>query len=197
MIRIEQQIERARPFAEALLELAEASGQADAVQADLDSIAELVGLDHDFAELLDSPLIAPAAKGGSVQRIFAGRVTELTGRFLRALAEHDALSLLRVLGEQFRLERDDRLGRIHAEATTASPLDEAAQVVLKGKLSAALAAEVMLHCRVDAAVLGGMVLRIGDTLFDGSVRRRLEEFRRQVIARGYHEIQSGRDLVAD
>jgi F-type H+-transporting ATPase subunit delta len=68
---------------------------------------------------------------------------------------------------------------------------------LVGRLSGLLEAPVLLSERVDPGLIGGLVLRVGDTLFDGSIRQRLEQLRRQIWARGYHEIQGRRDLIAD
>ncbi len=83
------------------------------------------------------------------------------------------------------------------KATTAVALNEGGRRELTARLGGMLSAPVLLEERVDAGLIGGLVLRIGDTLLDGSVRGRLEQMRRQVLARGEHEIQGGRDFLAD
>ena len=192
-----EQLELARVYAAGLLDACEASETADDIQGDLDSLAALVGGDRDFADFIASPVIGSRAKIESLLRVLTGRVNELTLRFLRVLADHGRLDLLAALGEGCRAERDDRMGRVHVELTTAAPLDAAARGALSARLTAALGGPAILHERVDPGVVGGVTIRVGDELFDGSVRRRLELLREQIIAKGSHEIQSGRNLVAD
>lgn len=197
MAQVDAQSDRSRQFARALLELAESAGRAGAVGDDLDSLAAAVSANPDCAQLVDSPLIAADAKFASLQRVFGPRVDELTMRFLHVLAEHDALPMLRVLGRAYAAERDRQVGRLAVEVTIARPMDERQRQVFTGKLAEALGSPVILEEKVDPSLIGGLVLRIGDTLFDGSVRQQLNQLRRQVIARGQHEIQGRRDLIAD
>ncbi|MDD4889926.1 MAG: ATP synthase F1 subunit delta [Phycisphaerae bacterium] len=197
MAQSEQQLERAREFVHALLDLAEQANRVDEVQSDLDSLAELMSADAEFALFTDSPMIGAGTKFESLQRVLGGRIDDLTLKFLHVVAEHHALPLLRVLGEAFQTERDLRAKRVKVEATLARPMDEADRQQLVGRLAGMLKCPVKLEERVDPSLIGGVVIRIGDRLFDGSVRQRLEQLRRQVIARGNHEIQSRRDLIAD
>jgi F-type H+-transporting ATPase subunit delta len=194
----DQQAALARPFVRALLDLTANPQHADLVGEDLALLAELVKVNRDLAGMVDSPLISRDRKAESlVDRILEGRINELTLRFVRVLAEHDALALLRVLPAAFRLERDLRAGRVAVEATTATPLTDAARESLVGWLSTWLGHPVVLATQVEAALLGGLVLKVGDTLYDGSVRCRLGRMKQQVIERGIHEIQGRRNLVAD
>ena len=194
----DQQAARARPFVRALLDQTANPRHADTIAGDLAALADLVEHSADLADLIDSPLISRDRKAESlVGRILEGRINELTSRFLRVLADHDALGLLRVLPGAFQVERDLRAGLVAVEATTATVLGGPAREALVGWLSQWIGHPVVLTAGVDPSLLGGLVLKVGDTLYDGSVRCRLDQMKHQVIERGIHEIQSRRNLVAD
>lgn len=192
-----EQVDRARPFAEALLTLAEQAGRTDAVQEDLDSLAELAAQDVDFTRLLETALLEPRQKAESLAEIFRGRVDELTLRFMHVLCDHGATALLTTMPQAFREARDVLAGRVKVRAVTAAGLDEGDRQQLTVRLSQIIGHDVLLDETVDPGLIGGLVLRIGDTVFDGSVRQQLDQLRRQVIARGKNEIQGRRDLIAD
>lgn len=197
MAEFNEYVGLAKTYASALLDLAEKAGIADEVAEELQSIGELIESDADFAAFVDSPLITGRAKSESLEKIFSGQVSDLTLRFLRVLAEHDRSQLLRWLAQAYQRERDNRAGRIDVEITTAVTLDESQRSLLRGRLAGVMGGDVILHQQVDPDLIGGLVVRVGDTLFDGSIRQQLEQLREQVIARGSHEIQGGRNLIAD
>lgn len=197
MAMAEEQSARARSFAAALLSLAGEGDRADAVASDLAALAGALASSADFVTLANSPEIRPEAKSEAVGRVFSGRVDELTMRFVHVLARHDALGLLSVMAEQFAMVRDAQAGRVKVEVTTAIALTNGSRSEVAIRLASALGAKIVLQDRVDPSLIGGMVVRVGDTLFDGSVRRQLDQLREQVIARGNHEIQIGRNLLAD
>ena len=188
---------RARAFARAALDLAGTPAEADAVVNELDAVATLVKENRELADLLESPLLNGSAKAEVAVRLFAGRAGELTVQLLQVMAEHDALGLAGLVVEQLRAERDERQGVLRVEAVTAVALGEEAKRALAGRLGELLGRTVILVERVEPAVIGGLVLRIGDTVIDGSVRQQLEQVRQEIISRGEHEIQVGRNLVAD
>ena len=74
------------------------------------------------------------------------------------------------------------MGREHVQVTVARPVDEATRELIARKLSVALGKRAIPHFRVDVGILGGLVVRTGDTIYDGSVRRRMEGLRRQMLA---------------
>ena len=103
------------------------------------------------------------------------------------------MDLVRPIRRQARLRYDRLRGRVHVQITTATPLDDAQAGQLAGKLRELLGGEAMLERVVDPALIGGAVLRIGDTVYDGSVANQLQTIRQQMIDRSVHEIQSRRD----
>jgi F-type H+-transporting ATPase subunit delta len=84
-------------------------------------------------------------------------------------------------------------GRVRVRVTTPTPLDPAQVAQIEGSLRAMLGGEPVLESSVDPQLIGGAVLRVGDTVYDGSIARQLQSVRQQMIDRSIHEIQSRRD----
>jgi F-type H+-transporting ATPase subunit delta len=90
--------------------------------------------------------------------------------------------LLGAIGEEFHALLDDHYGRTHVTVTLARPMDSEALNELSGKLSTLLGKEVIPHVRVKPAVLGGVHLKTGDTVYDGTLRRRIKQLRKQLVS---------------
>ena len=89
--------------------------------------------------------------------------------------------LLRQIAQQFRALVDEKEGRAHVEITLARPIDDATLDLLTRRLSELLGVTAVPHVRVRPEILGGVVVRTGDTIYDGSVRRQLDGMRRQLL----------------
>jgi F-type H+-transporting ATPase subunit delta len=184
----------ARVYAQALLDAAGAAGQVEDVLQDLDGLfADVIRADPEFEAFLASGAIGRRAKAEVIERAFAGRANPLFVNFLLVLNEHDRLDLLRGVRQAAREISDERAGRMPVLVRSAVPLPDDQRERLRGELREAFRKEPVLETRVDPALLGGLVVRVGDWLYDASVRARLEEIRNQLIASGSHEIQSRRD----
>ena len=90
--------------------------------------------------------------------------------------------LLGAIGEEFHALLDEHLGRAHVTVTLARAMDSAGLEELSGKLSALLGKEAIPHVRVKPAILGGVHLKTGDTVYDGTLRRRLKQLRKQLVS---------------
>jgi F-type H+-transporting ATPase subunit delta len=109
------------------------------------------------------------------------------------LNDHERLDLLRPIVAAFRELRDQRAGRMRVQVRSAVPLPDDQREQLLQQLRATFHTEPLLETQVDDDLLGGLVVRVGDWLYDHSVRSQLETLRDQIIARSSYEIQSGRD----
>jgi F-type H+-transporting ATPase subunit delta len=96
--------------------------------------------------------------------------------------------LLREISRQYQAMLDDHLGRAHVEVTLARAADDATREVITARLSSALGKQAIPHIRVKPEIIGGLIVRTADTIFDGSVRRRLEGMRRRLL---HAELPSG------
>ena len=124
---------------------------------------------------------------------FRGRSGDLFTNFLLVLNDHDRIELLRSVLAAYRAEYERRTNRMRVFVRTAVPLPEDQRERLLGELRQTFQREPVLETTIDPDLLGGIVVRVGDYQFDGSVRTRIENLRKQLIERSSHEIQSGRD----
>jgi F-type H+-transporting ATPase subunit delta len=89
--------------------------------------------------------------------------------------------ILREIAAQYHALLDERMGREHVQVSVARPVDDATREMIADKLSAALGKTAIPHIRVHPEIIGGLVVRTGDTIYDGSVRRRLDGMRRRLL----------------
>lgn len=183
----------AHAYAEALLNAAERQGQAADVIEELDSFVHLLATNPQMALFLDSRAIGRDKKKGAIQKIFSGRASDVFLNFLFVLNAHDRLDLFRAVLVEAREIYEKRTGKVRVEVRTAVPLPADQLEQLTRLLRDALKKEPVVNVRVDADLLGGIVVRVGDWLHDASVRTRLETLKTQLIERSSYEIQSRRD----
>lgn len=184
----------ARVYAEALLRSATAKQQADAVFEELDSLVrDVFKADPQFEAFLASAAIGRRHKADVLKSVFEKRASETFFNFLMVLNAHERLELLRPIHAAYKELLDEQARRIRIRVETAVPLPDDQRERLANELRESFQLEPILETRVDPELLGGLVVRIGDWLYDGSVRSMLETLRNQIIERSSHEIQSGRD----
>jgi F-type H+-transporting ATPase subunit delta len=183
-----------RVYAEALLRAAGASGETDEILEELTALTEKVFQADPQAEaFLSSGAIGRDKKAAIIRETFRNRASELFVNFLLVLNDHDRLDMLRPIASAYRELRDERAGRIRVFVSSALPLPEDQRERLKQQLRRTFQKDPILETQTDPELLGGVVVRVGDWLFDRSVRTELEDIRNQIITRSSYEIQSGRD----
>jgi F-type H+-transporting ATPase subunit delta len=184
----------ARVYAEALVNAADKQGQGDAVLEDLESLVrDVFRTDPLLETFLASGVISRRRKGEVIRSVFENRASPLLVNLLLVLNEHDRLGLLRTILAEARELRDQRAGRMRIEVKSAVALGDDQLDRLRGQLRQTLQIEPVLETQVDPGLLGGLVVRVGDWVYDSSVRMRLDTIRNQLIERSSHEIQSRRD----
>lgn len=184
----------ARTYAEALLNAAKIQGTPDDVLEELDGLVHQVFPANPQLELfLYSRAIGRDKKEAVIEKVFQGRVSETFLRFLLVLNAHDRLDLTRALLVEAREIHEKRTGRIRVHVRSAAPLGEEQRQRLISQLRDQLHKEPVLQTQVVPDLLGGLVVRVGDWLYDASVRTRLETLRNQLIERSSYEIQRRRD----
>lgn len=184
----------AEVYAKALLDASEQAGQTAAVMDELDGlVGELLARYPKLESVLGSMLVSHEEKQGLLDRVFAGRLSPLLLNFLKVLSRHSRLDCLRAIHRQAHKLYDVLRGRVRVRLTTPTPLDPALVAQIEDNLRAMLGGEPVLESSVDPQLIGGAVLRVGDTVYDGSIARQLEAMRQQMIDRSIHEIQSRRD----
>jgi F-type H+-transporting ATPase subunit delta len=183
----------ARTYADAFLDAAAATGGSAALE-DLGSFVEdVLQKIPDLQEIFVSGAIGREERLGLIDRVVAPRASELLTNFLRVLARHDRLDLLPAILHEARILEETRSGRRRVEVRVARELDQAAEVRIRDRLAAALSFTPILEIRVDPKLLGGIVIRVGDTVYDSSLATRIKQLRERMQQRSLHEVQSGRD----
>lgn len=184
----------ARRYAEALVDAAVKEGQADAAVQELDElVADVLAPFPVFAQILASHRVAAAEKDRILSDVFQGRASDLVMRFLRVLNRHGRLELLAAAAREARILWDRRNRRIPVSVRSAVPLDDDQLRVLSDRLQGLVAGTPILTATVDPGLIGGLVVQVGDLLYDGSVKSRLAQLRQRLIEGKTHEIQSRRD----
>jgi F-type H+-transporting ATPase subunit delta len=176
----------ARNYAEALVMAGEDAGGAASLLERygrvLDDVAGAVEADERIAVALESPRVAKATKAQLLADALDGVAPVEVVRFLQAIVRRGRQGLLREIAAQFHALLDVKLNRVHAGVTLALPADTRLEAQIITRLAQTLGREVRAHFRVDGGILGGVVVRVGDRVFDGSVRRRLAVLRHQLLA---------------
>ena len=184
----------AKIYAEALLNAAAAQGDVDGVVEEFESLVNDVFTQApEFEALLSSGAIGGKQKVEVLRKTLEGKASPVFLNFMLVLSDHERLDMLRGILAAAQELRDERTGRMRVEVQSATPLPEHQRERLRRELKETFQREPLLSVRTDAELLGGLVVRVGDWLYDASVRTQLQSIRNQIIERSSHEIQSGRD----
>jgi F-type H+-transporting ATPase subunit delta len=176
----------ARMYAESLLDVAAECGQTDQV---LEEFAALIDGVFPAAPQFEAFLTSGALsrkKAEVIRRAFDGRASDLFRNLLLVLNAHRRIDLLRGIRDAAKELHDERAGRMRVEVTSAVPLPDDQRERLRQELAAKYRKEPILTTRVDPDLLGGLVVRVGDWLYDASLRMSLETVRKRILERGSH-----------
>ena len=164
----------AERYAASLFELARDEKALDEVGADLDAFAALLDQSPDLARLVRSPVIAAADQTRALSAVLdrAG-MGVLTGNFLKLVARNRRLFAIGDMIRSFRQMLAKERGEIAASVTSAEPLTEAQVQALRAALKDAMGKDVTLDRKIDAALIGGLVVQVGSRMIDTSIRTKL------------------------
>lgn len=181
-------------YAKAFLGASEKSGQTDQLVNELGSVIHSV-LDPfpQFETVLSSALVSAEEKAALLERVLGGKVSAALLDFLKVVSRKGRLDILRAIHHEVTRLYDEMRGRVRVQVRTASAIDGGVSNGLSAALTKLLGGQPVVDAAVDPGLIGGVVLRVGDTVYDGSVARQLEQVREQMITRSIHEIQSRRD----
>jgi len=174
----------ARRYAAALADVAIERHEEREVQAELDHWASMIEANPQLKEVLANPTVAYDQKRKVLEDLLSrSRVRETTASFLRVLLKNQRLSQLREVAARFGQILDERSGVVAANVTTARPISEELRNALQQTLKEATGKEVRLSFTTDETIIGGLVARIGSTIFDGSVQGHLERLSEDLAGR--------------
>jgi F-type H+-transporting ATPase subunit delta len=171
-------------YADVLLALAQRAGDPEGWGEMVGDVAAAVAQDPRLRRFLESPRVTDARKIEILRRAFDTVMPPLLVRFLEALVHHRRQLLIGTIAVEYNRLLDQLEGRVHADVTVARPLDEAERAALADQLTQTVGGgrSVVPVVRVHPPILGGVIVRVGDTVADGSVRTRLGRLRRRLAA---------------
>ncbi len=171
----------ARNYAEALFELAERHEGVEVYGEGVEVVALLLDENDDFRRFLETPRIDVAEKKEVVRKVLGKALPEKLVNFVLITLDKRRQRLLRAIAREYQGLLDEHFNRVHVEVTLARALDEKSVSDIQKGLTAALGQTAIPHVRVKPDILGGAIFRTGDTIYDGSLRRRLDGMRRRLL----------------
>ncbi len=163
-----------RRYAKALLDVAEEGDFVDRVAKDLEIIRETVAGSRDMLNMLKSPLVKSDMKARILEEVFQGRLSDKTIRFLNLLCSKKRIALLVDVIDDFSALQDTREGIVNIEVASAVKLDDEQSKKLMSGLADYTGKKVRARLFLDNRLLGGVRVKIGDTILDNSVARQLQ-----------------------
>jgi len=177
-------------YAKALLAAAGSASEIDGVVAELKSVvADVLNKQPGLAAIFANPRIDVESKVAMLDRIFGSQVSPTLLNFLKVVARRRRLGMLRSIEKSVGIMRDAATGRLQVLLTTAEPLDTASMEAIRASLSLKFNAQVSVSNKVDASILGGLVIRVGDVVYDGSVDGQLKNLRNSTVAKAEQAIR--------
>jgi F-type H+-transporting ATPase subunit delta len=162
-----------RRYAQALYEEANRTDQVDTIDADIEVLLDALDASDELVRFFESPVIPQDKKRDVIRALFEDNVSALTLRFLLLLLEKDRETMTQPIAERYQRLRDEQQNIVEVEARVAHALNEEARTQLTDALEDMLDQRVRLNVSEDESLIGGVVVRIGDTVYDGSVQNQL------------------------
>jgi F-type H+-transporting ATPase subunit delta len=171
----------ARNYAETLLVLAGKAQDLRGWGTMLTDVANAMETDTTLHLFLESPRVPAARKNEVLATAFQDRMPRLMVRFLQSLVTHRRQMLIPEIAREYLDLVDVSEGRMHARVTVAKETSDAERAAIGAQLSRMFGKQVVPNVVVDPAIMGGLVVHVGDTVLDGSVRKRLSTLRRRML----------------
>jgi F-type H+-transporting ATPase subunit delta len=170
----------ARRYAGALYEEAQETGVLEEVDDNVLMLRETLESNGELARFFESPVIPQEKKDDVVRELLSDRVEDLTLRFLRLLVQKDRETMTKPILDQYQALRDEQRGIVDAHVAVARPLADEDREAVTEALEEKTGKSIRLHVEEDEDLIGGIVIRIGDRVFDASVRNKLTNLHNQL-----------------
>lgn len=180
-------------YAKALLGFGKQQGNSDQLVSEVSAVVDALGELPKLKRALGSPRISWEAKSGVLEKAFQSRVSKETMNFLKVVGQRGRFNCLGAIAASASRMQDEAMGRVKAMMTTAAEVDDSVKQKVSSQLAQLLGKEVNLSAHVDPDIIGGMVVRVGDTVYDGSVKNQLEQVRSKAVKRAADAIRENLD----
>lgn len=176
---MQEKLTIARPYAAAAYAYADEHGEIDTWSALLETLAQTVS-DAALAEFIGHPKVPKSQLISLIAEVLGARLHPAGRNFLQALADAGRLNIAPQIAELFERSRAEAAGIVNVEVTAAYALSDAEQQKIEGAVRGRLGRNCALECNVDQGLIGGAVIRIGDSVIDLSLRGRLAALAQQL-----------------
>ena len=172
----------ARRYAFALADVVTKTNETDTVRSELKIWEELIGANPNLQTVFSNPAISHSNKEKVLEDLIGKtKPSRTTANFLRVLLRNARLTEIKEINERFAGVLEERSGVVPAQVISARPLSEAEKTEIKSNLEKLTSKRVRLNFKTDETIIGGVVTRLGSTVYDGSVKTQLEELKQRLI----------------
>ena len=184
-------------YAKSLLGAAEKAGNAQQVLDEFDPfVTDVLDKLPKLDATLSSPRVPIPDKVAILDKAFLGKMSKQLLNFLKVVVEHGRFDCIRTINRSARRLYNESQGRVEVELRTADDIGPRLMQSITTDLQAALGRQIDMTATVDPDLIGGMEVRVGDTVFDGSVRNRLERLRASAVDKAAQRIRDALDRFA-
>lgn len=163
----------ARPYARAVYTLATETSSVDS-WGDALTLLAAVATDASMQELLDQPQLSKEQKGELMLKVVSDKLNQQQQNLVRLMAENDRLRALPEVAHQFEIYRAEAEGKVEAEVISAFALTSEQEKAITKMLKSKLGRDVSITTSTDESLIGGVIIKAGDTIIDGSMKSQLE-----------------------
>ncbi|MBC7796626.1 MAG: F0F1 ATP synthase subunit delta [Pyrinomonadaceae bacterium] len=172
----------ARRYANALADVVTKTGETSVIQDELKQFERIMFENKNLHAVFSNPAVPSNQKSNLLETLLQKtQPKKTTANFLRVLLQNHRLDNLNVVNNSFANLLEERAGLVSAEITTAQPLAAEQQTALRQKLEQSTGKKVVLNFKIDESIIGGVLTRIGSTLYDGSVKNQLSQLKQEII----------------
>lgn len=177
-------------YARAMFELSTQAGTADAIGSELNQVASLLVEQPDLAALFSHQTIDRKRRAATVEKLFKGRVSPNVLNLLLVLNRKGRLGNLAGIAQAYDALAKAQRGEVDVEVQTAQPLSASQLDLMASRISGVLGSKALLTQKVNGSLIGGLKIRIGDKLIDGSVATQLRRMARQLDDKGHEHLRT-------
>ena len=174
-------VETAKRYAQAVFELAEESGNLATVRDDLNDLKELMSANEEFAGFIKNPLIDNDQRQSALNALLKGKIDELSLRFLRFLDAKSRLDALVLIAEELNAMYLEANNILEAEVISARDISDEQLSSIRQRLEKRFSKDVKIEVSIDPELIGGFLVKVGDTVFDFSISHQLENVKQKII----------------
>ena len=184
-------------YAKSLIDAAEKAGNTETVLEQLDSfVVDVLGGIGRLADALESPRVSQEDKTRLIDSALSGKADPTLVNFLKVLNAHSRLDCLRAINSRARSLFNELRGRVEAFVTVADEMPQDIESSVAEKLKSMLGKEVILNVKTDPEIIGGMIVKVDDTVYDSSVANQLAQVREAALERTVQKVRNSLETFA-